>query len=312
MDILFVISEQWGRAMDYVNSMKIFMNVADMESFTQAAESLSLPKATVSAAVQQLETQLGARLLNRTTRQVKLTQDGVLFYERCQNVLADLDELEGLFKQDPKQLTGKVRISMSTRLAKNHIIPRLHEFYEQYPNIEVELSVSDQLVDLVQEGIDFVIRSGELQNSNLIAKPLKPMAIANVCSPSYIKRFGKPKKISDLANHYAVQYASRLGGKTADWEYLENGKLHFVKMKGLITVNNTDAYVECCLAGLGMVQVPEHDILPNLKDGSLVRVLEDFPAEPMPTAIVYPSRKHVSRRAQALMQWIEQVIKEMH
>lgn len=296
--------------MDKVNSMKIFMNVADLESFTQASEILGLPKATVSSAVQQLESELGTRLLTRTTRVVKLTQDGQLFYERCRGVLADMDELEGLFRQKPQELAGKVRVDLPSRFSKTVIIPRLAEFYEKHPHIEIELGATDRFIDLVQEGVDFVVRAGARADSNLMLRPLPGMKQISVASPLYLKKYGKPKNISDLSKHYTVHYAARLGGKPAEWEYIEDGEVRGVKMKSQITVNNADSYLHCCLAGLGMVQVPKHGIQQHLQDGSLVEVLPNYPLESMPLGILYPHRRHVTARARALMDWVESVVVE--
>ncbi|HEX7675082.1 MAG TPA: LysR family transcriptional regulator [Bdellovibrio sp.] len=298
--------------MDSTHSMRIFINVADLESFTRAADTMGLPKATVSAAVQQLEAELGARLLNRTTRTVRLTQDGQLFYERCRSVLSDFDELQGMFQQAPKDLSGKVRIDLPSRLARQLVISHLPQFNKLFPKIEIELGVTDRFVDLIQEGVDFAVRGGNLQDSSLIARPLGRRPQVNLVSAGYIKKYGKPKSIEDLSNHFAVNYSSRMGMRAApaDFEYFEDGKVHNIPMKSLITVNNAETYLECCLAGYGIIQVPNSHLQDFIKSGQLVEVLPKHLPEPMTMSIVYPSRRHVSRRALALMEWMEALIKK--
>jgi DNA-binding transcriptional LysR family regulator len=282
-----------------------------MNSFTKAAESLGIPKASVSTYIQQLETQVGTRFFHRTTRNVQLTQDGTAFYERCKDLLVDMEEIESMFQEGAEGLSGRIRVDMPVALAKNYIIPLLPKFLKQHPKIEIELSSTDRRVDLIQEGFDCVVRVGNLSDSGLIARSLGEMEVVSCASPAYIAQYGKPKNLEDLMeNHLLVHYATTLGAKPFGFEYFENGKYKTIKMKGSITVNSTDAYQAACLSGLGVIQAPRMGMEKFLKEGSLVEVLPKLKAEPMPVSLVYPNRRNLSRRVKAFMDWLDEILRE--
>jgi DNA-binding transcriptional LysR family regulator len=297
--------------MDRFYSMQIFVRVAEMNSFTKAAESLGIPKASVSTYIQQLETQVGTRFFHRTTRNVQLTQDGSAFYERCKDLLVDMEEIESMFQEGAEGLSGRIRVDMPVALAKNYIIPLLPKFLKQHPKIEIELSSTDRRVDLIQEGFDCVVRVGNLSDSGLIARSLGEMEVVSCASPAYIAQYGRPKNLEDLMeNHLLVHYATTLGSKPFGFEYFENGKYKTIKMKGSITVNSTDAYQAACLSGLGIIQAPRMGMEKFLKEGSLVEVLPKLKAEPMPVSLVYPNRRNLSRRVKAFMDWLDEILRE--
>lgn len=296
--------------MDRLEAMTIFLRVAELASFTRAGESLGMPKASISTSVQQLESLMGTRLLHRTTRKVQLTQDGQTFYERCKDLLADVDEIESLFQQTPANITGRLRVDMPTGMAKNLVIPNLPGFINRYPGIEVELSSTDRLVDLVREGFDCVLRVGVLSDSGLIARPLGQLRIINCVSPSYIEQYGEPKHLENLINHLLVHYVLTLGAKSGGWEYWAEGSYRMLPMKGAVTVNNAEAYTCACLAGLGIIQVPEVGVRKYLKEGLLVEVLKNYSAEPMPVSLIYPNRRNLSKRVQVFMEWLTGLMKD--
>lgn len=311
-DTLFIKNEQSEGEMDRLQSMQTFVRVAELESFTKAAESLGLPKASISTHVQQLESLMGTRLLHRTTRKVQLTQDGMTYYERCKDLLSDMDQIESMFQKGPEYIAGRIRVDMPSGFAKNLLIPRMSEFVSKYPGVEIELSSTDRRVDVVREGFDCVLRVGNLVDSGLIAKKLGSLSITNCVSADYIKQFGKPKNLDDLSRHQLVHYVSNLGAKSEGFEYFDavSGKYKNVKMKGPITVNNADAYVQSCLAGLGIIQAPSIGLKPYLLTGELVEVMTKFKAEPMPVALIYPHRRNLSRRVQVFMDWMTTLMKD--
>ncbi len=180
--------------MDKIHAMQLFIRVAELESFSRAADTLGLPKGSVSRQIQALENHLGTQLLHRTTRRVQLTQDGMIYYERAKDLLSNLDELDGLFHHDPSSISGKLRVDMPVGVARNLVMPRLPSFLHQYPGLELELSSSDRLVDLIREGFDCVVRVGTLKDSGLIARPLGKLTQINCASPQYLARFGYPEK----------------------------------------------------------------------------------------------------------------------
>lgn len=295
--------------MSTLDRMQIFTRVAELASFTQAADALGLPKASVSTAVQQLEAELGTRLLHRTTRKVQLTQDGQVFYERCKDLLADVDEVQTMFQQQGAQnLRGRVRIDMSTGMARNAVIPRLPELLAQHPLLELELSSTERRVDLVREGFDCVLRVGPLLDTSLIARPLPPLRMVNVASPAYLQAHGTPRTLADLASHKLVHYASTLGAKPGGFDYSEGGETHSLPMAGAITVNNADAYTAACVAGLGIIQAPVVGVQLLLQQGLLVEVLPQHVAPPMPQTLLYANRRNLSQRVRVVMDWLAEVV----
>lgn len=295
--------------MDQLDAMRIFLRVAELASFTQAATSLGLPKASVSGAVQRLETQLGVRLLQRTTRRVQLTQDGQAYYERSRDLLADMEELHGMFSRDATRLTGRLRVDMPASLARLGLLPRLPEFLAQHSGLALELGCSDRRVDLVREGFDCVIRVGALADSSLVARPLGLLRQINCASPAYLARHGVPQGLDDLAAHRIVHYQSVLGGQAPVFEYLDGaGLCCSLPMEAALTVNATDAYAAACLAGLGIIQSPRAGLRAYLAEGRLVEILPDYAAPPLPVHLLYPNRRHLPRRVQAFMGWVAEAL----
>ena len=296
--------------MNPLDRLQIFHRVAELASFTQAALILGLPKASASTAVQQLESELGTRLLHRTTRRVHLTQDGQAFYERSKDVLADMDELQAMFqRQSVTGLSGRVRIDMSTGLARNIVIPRLPELLAAHPLLELELSSTERRVDLVREGFDCVLRTGSVVDLNLVARPLGALRQLNCASPAYLKAFGTPQTLADLAKHRLIHFVGTLGGKSGGFEYIdEAGTPRSIAMAGAVTVNNAEAYTAACVAGLGLIQVPQIGESELLRSGALVQVLPQFLAPPMPLNLLYANRRNLSQRVRVVMDWLAGVI----
>ena len=296
--------------MNQPDAMRVFVRVAELGSFTQAAEGLGLPKASASIAVKQLEAQLGTRLLQRTTRRVQLTHDGEVFYERCKDLLADLDELGTLFQRGAQALRGRLRVDMSAAVAREVVIPRLPEFLAEHPLLEVELSCTDRRVDLVREGFDCVVRVGTLADSGLVARPLGELVQINCASPAYVARFGVPRALDDLARHRLIHYVPVLGARPVGWEYLDaDGTPRTHAMPGALTVNNVDAYRAACVAGLGLIQAPATALRPMIEAGQLVEVMHGWQAPSMPMSLLVAHRRHLPRRVQALMEWLTAVLR---
>ena len=237
--------------MDKIHAMQLFVRVAELESFTRAAETLTLPKGSVSRQIQALENRLGTQLLHRTTRRVSLTQDGMVYYERAKDLLANLDELDGMFQHDPSSISGRLRVDMPVAVARNLVIPKLPGFLQQYPGIELELSSSDRLVDVIREGFDCVVRVGTLKDSGLIARPLGKLSVINCASPDYLARFGYPETLDDLGSHAVIHYAAMLGNRPQGFEFYNGSSTQWIKTGGVLTVNSTETYQAACLAGRG-------------------------------------------------------------
>lgn len=294
--------------MNRLDAMQTFVRIAELSSFSRAADALRIPKASASTAIQQLEGALGTRLLHRTTRKVQLTLDGGAFYERCKDVLADLDELETMFQRGPHTLRGRLRVDMPGGAARDFVIPRLPEFLRAHPQLEVELSSTDRRVDLVREGFDCVLRAGALGDTTLVARPLGRLALINVASPDYLERHGVPRTLDDLATHALIHYAPALGVKPAGWECVADGATVHRAMSGALTVNNADAYRAACLAGIGLIQAPAVGLRPLIDAGRLVEVMRDFRPASMPVSLLYAHRRNLSKRVHVFMNWITDIL----
>ncbi len=297
-----------GENVDKIQSMQVFVRVAELNNFTRAAESLGLPKGSVSRWVQQLETSMSTRLLHRSTRRVQLTQDGQVFYERCKELLANIDELESMFQSTPTTVSGKLRVDMPLTMATHLVLPRLAEFLNRYPALEIELSSTDHRVDVVREGFDCVISVGHLKDSGLIARPLGHLQVVNCASPDYLHRYGTPENPDQLGHHAMVIYDQALRSRASEFEYLEGKELKTVKSGGAVTVNSTSTYAVACLSGLGIIQVPLIGVRNYLASGQLVSILTQFRAPPMPVTLVYPHRRHLSRRVKIFMDWLSEIM----
>lgn len=293
--------------MDRIEQCRIFARVVETGSFTRAAETLGQPRSTVSTAVQALEVRVGARLLVRTTRSVTPTPDGLAFYEHCVRLVADMDEAEDLFRHERGPVQGVLRVSLPARIGRLIVAPALPEFVAAHPGIRLELGVTDRPVNLIEEGLDCVLRVGSLHDSGLVARRMGWMTLLNVASPDYLARYGTPRTPAELVQngHNAVRYMSPANGRVEAWEWEEDGQLHTLDLPGPVTVNSSEMQIACCLAGLGLIQVPTYDVRALVQGGQLCPVLPRWCAPAMPVALLYPHRRHLSSRLQAFARWLE-------
>lgn len=296
--------------MDRIDLFRTFTRVVECASFTRAADTLGLPRSSVSAAVIELEARVGARLLHRTTRKVSPTQDGAAFYERCLRLIADVEETEALFRQTTVGPSGRLRVDVPGRIGRLVVAPALPQFLALYPQLDIELRVTDRAVNLVEESVDCVLRVGPLSDSGLIARKIGDLPLINVASPGYLASHGTPEHPAKLGVHLAVNYASPSTGRIEDWEWVEEGEVRRMPIRGRVTVNSAEAYIACCLAGLGLIQIPVYDVKRHLDAGELVEVMPGYRAEPMPMTLLYPHRQHLSRRLQVFADWQENLLKQ--
>ncbi|MGD9838530.1 MAG: LysR family transcriptional regulator [Afipia sp.] len=295
--------------MDRIDLFRVFARVVESANFTRAADTLGLPRSSVSAAISELETRVGARLLHRTTRRVAPTHDGAAFYERCVRLIAEVEEAETLFRRGANDVVGKVKINMPGRIGRLIVAPALPEFLAVHQHIEVELGVTDRAVNLVEENVDGVLRVGPLADSAMIARPIGELALINVASPAYLARHGTPKSPGDLHAHLVVKYASPTSGRVEDWEWIEQGLVRTMPTRGRVTVNSAEAYIACSLAGLGLIQIPAYDVRDHLDAGELTEVMPDHRAAPLPLTLLYPTRQQLSRRFQVFSDWLEDLLR---
>ncbi|MDF2624405.1 MAG: LysR family transcriptional regulator [Kosakonia cowanii] len=281
--------------MKNLEPLVIFARVAELKSFTQAAESLGIQKGRASMVVRELEHDLGATLLHRTTRTVQLTEDGRAFYARARDLLAEADDLR----------------DMPAILAQSVVIPALPQLLEAHPELEIELSSSDRRVDLVQEGFDCVVRLGPIVDETLIARPLGHLRMINAASPRYLSRFGRPETLEDLVNqrHRMVHYIRNFGAKPDGWEYPSDDGYKSLMLPGAVTVNSVPAYHDAGLAGLGLIQGGYPSLLMHIQRGALVEILPDLRPEPLTASFVVAHRRNLSPRVRAFMKWTEEVLR---
>jgi LysR family transcriptional regulator, regulator for bpeEF and oprC len=288
---------------DRLHAMAVFVRVVETGSFTRAAESLGLSRASITITVQQLEAYLKVRLLQRTTRQLKLTPDGAGYYERCVRILGEVDEAEGLLDTRAPAPQGKLRVDVPAALGRAVVMPRIHEFCSKYPDIDLVLGFNDRRVDLIQEGIDCVVRIGALEDSSLVARRVGTYQQITVASPLYLRRNGTPQSITDLNQHYAANLFRTCTGRVAGLNFTVDERLQEVYMKGGITVNDAEAHLQSGLDGIGIIQAPRFLTLPYLQSGRLQEILPTFPAPTMPVSMVYPTSRHLSLSVRVFVDW---------
>lgn len=291
-----------------LEQLRIFDRVAELASFSQAADQLGLAKSRVSAVVAQLEVQIGARLLQRTTRRVNLTHDGEQFLDRCKDLLADADELSGLFQPAGSAVKGRVRFDLPNTLARDVVIPKLPGLLAKHPQLEVGISTSDRRVDLIRDGLDAVVRIGVLADADLVARPLGQLAMRNLASPAYLAEYGAPRTLDQLAQHRLIHYSPTLGMRGAGWEYTAGDAVRVHPMKSALVVNGTDAYQAACIAGLGIIQAPFAGSRRLIEAGTLVEVLPEFVAAPMQVSLLYPNRRLIPPRVRTTLEWLATVV----
>jgi LysR family transcriptional regulator for bpeEF and oprC len=293
--------------MDRFVAMKVFARVVESHSFVKAAESLQMAAPQVSRIVQALEAHLGARLLNRTTRSISVTDDGEAYYQRCIRVLAEVDEMEAELTHAKLNPKGRLKVNLPALVAKMVIIPALPDFFERYPDIEIEMGLSDRQVDIVEEGVDCVIRTGDLEDSGLVARRLGNMRRITAASPAYLEKYGEPKTIEDLRDHIGVNYVSSNTGRVRSWDYVVDGVVQTVDMRGLIAVNDVDAYVSCGLHGLGLLKSATFPLARYLESGELREVLKDYCSPVRPISIMYARNRHLPRKVRVFADWVSEL-----
>lgn len=290
--------------MDRFQEMQVFARIAQRQSFTQASDDLRIPRATVTNLIKRLEERLGTRLLERTTRTVRLTQDGEAYYRRCVRLLADLEEAEGAFRNEAPK--GLLRVNLQGTLARHFVVPALPAFLARHPGLELQIGEDDRLVDLVREGVDCVLRAGQLQDSSLVARRVALLPQVTVASPAYLAEFGEPADLTALASHRAVHYVSSATGKAVPLEFTVDGRTSAVTLPAIVSVTGADLYTGAAVAGLGLVQVPRYRVAGELADGRLRVLLPAFAPPPMPVSVLYPQNRQLSSRVRVFTQWLHE------
>lgn len=293
--------------MEALNDIAVFVQVVESGSFTAAAERLGLSRSVVSKYITRLEGRLGARLLNRTTRRLSLTETGHVFFHRSQRGLLEIEEAEAEVSRLQGAPRGKLRINSPMSFGILHIAPLLPEFLERYPDLSLEMNLDDRQVDLVEEGFDLAIRIAELPESSLIARRLAPCRHVVCATPAYLERHGTPQKPRDLQQHNAITF--RYQPTPDEWHFVSRqGEVSRVQVGGSLQMNNSLALREALLHDVGLTLIPTFIVGEDLRENRLRAVLTDYRTLEPSIYAVYPHRRHLSPKVRAFIDFLVQKI----
>ncbi len=286
--------------------MQAFTRVVERRSFAQAASDLGLPRSRASEAVQQLERQLGIRLLARTTRKVTLTAEGEDYYRRCLAILSAIDDADAAATQTVP--VGTLRIDIHSRFAQHYLFPGLPDFLERYPNIQLHIGEGDRLIDLVAEGVDCAIRIGKPADSGLVGRKLGVLAEGTFASPAYLARHGVPKSPDDLDGHRMIGFVSSATRAVMPLEFQVGSGTRLISIPVSVTVSAAATNATLAQLGLGLIQVPRYRVAHELETGALVEVLADYPPTSTPVYLLYPEGRQLSPRVRIFIEWASTTI----
>lgn len=295
--------------MDKIMAMQAFVRVVEAGTFSKAADSMGLPKPTVTRLVQSLEKQLDTLLLNRTTRRVTVTADGAAYYDRAVRLLNDIEELESSMTRAKVNPRGRLRIDVGTSVANLLLIPNLPDFQVRYPDIQIDLGVSDRPVDLIGENVDCVLRGGDITDQSLVARKIGEFHLIMCASPGYLKRHGVPQHPNELDSdrHKIVNHFSHRTGRPWPLVFSKDGQTIEVNGRHSFAVNDSSAGLAAALAGLGVTLVATFMAAPHIASGALQPLLLDWCAETVPIHIVYPPNKHLSSKLRVFVDWVAEL-----
>lgn len=307
--VRLVLSLCDGLLMDKLQAMAVLVRVVEAQSFSKAAETLSMPRSSVTTIIKSLEANLGTPLLRRSTRTLSLTDAGARYFKSCQAILSEIARAESDLSIDVTHPRGRVRVDMPGVIGRAVVLPRLREFEERFPDIELILGLSDRPADLIYDGIDCVIRTGELTDSTLVARRLGQLNWITCASPRYLSQHGEPESVSALGSHRVVNYISNATGRPFDWRFNVDGEAVVMTMASRFSVNETEAYLQCGVEGLGLIQLSEFAASPYLQSGRLKEVLKDMRCAPVPISILYPDGRNATTAVKAFVDWIVEIVK---
>ncbi len=285
-----------------ITGLAVFAKVVEFESFSKAADDLGLSKSAISKQISALEDRLGARLLNRTTRQLSVTNAGAKLYDRCRSIVAEIEAAELEAGQLHSRPTGLLKVTAGMSLGQLHLAPALSAFLETYPEMSLELALNDRIVDLIEEGYDVALRIANLEASSLIQRRLCDIRIVTVAAPSYLERHGEPRHPSELADHACVTYSYVWAGSA--WRFTTPDRSNRVRINPRAQVNNGDAMLPLVEAGIGITQLPTFLLHEGLRNGTLKTILDDFEPTPLGLYAVYPQSRSLSVKVRVFIDFV--------
>lgn len=296
--------------MDRFDAMQAFVRVVEAGSFTKAADTLHMSKTTVTQLIQQLEARLRVKLLHRTTRKVNVTADGAVYYERAVRLLADLDDAETSLSSAAALPRGRLRVDVPSPLARMVLMPAMPAFHRKYPDIQIDMGVSDRVVDLIGDNVDCVVRGGELTDQSLIARRVGDLQLGVYAAPGYLERLGTPAHPRELEDslHRIVGFLWARTGKALPYAMHNNDEHLHINGQHVLTVDDGNAYLAAGLAGMGVLWLPDYMAKPHLAGGELVRLFEGWQMEPMPLYVAFPPNRHISIKVRVFIDWVAELM----
>jgi len=299
-----------GTHMDRFDAMWAFARVVETGSFTKAAETLHMSRTTVTQLVQQLEARLRVRLLNRTTRKVNVTADGAAYYERVIRLLADMDDAETSLSSAAALPRGRLRVDVPSPFARMVLVPSLPAFHARYPDIQLDMGVSDRVVDLIDSNVDCVVRGGELTDLSLMARHIGDLQLGIYAAPDYLARAGVPQHPQELntPGHHVVAFLwARTGKALAPTMHYRDERVT-IQGRYILSVDDGNAYLAAGLAGLGALWLPDYMSREHVATGQLIPLLQEWALDPMPMYVAYPPNRHVSAKLRVFIDWVAQLM----
>jgi LysR family transcriptional regulator, regulator for bpeEF and oprC len=290
--------------MDRFLAMSAFVRVVEAGSFTKAADTMDLPKPTVTRLIQGLERELRVRLLDRTTRSVTVTAEGATYYERVVRLLTDLSDIESTAKQSIARPSGRLRVDVATAIATSVLIPALPEFYRSYPEIELDLGITNRYVDLVADNVDCAVRAGAVEEQFVVARRVGGFRFVTCASPRYLSAFGTPAHPGELdAQHRLLGLVSTRTGKPIPFRFVRDAQDIELPPHPHFSVDDTNAYLAAGIAGLGILQAPAYMVEPALRNGQLGAVLQDWSTPPVPVHVLYRPNRFLGAKVRVFIDW---------
>ena len=287
-----------------VNGVDVLAAVVETGNFVRAAEALGLTQPAVSRAIARLETRLGVRLLDRTTRSVSLTDEGRQFYERVMPLLADMEEAASLVAGASHAVRGRLRVNIDPYFSRLLLAQHYHAFLETYPEMELDVVTRGQADDLVADGIDVAVRFGELSVSSVVARKLLETRIVTVASPAYLAKAGRPKHPREIEEHECILYRDPVTGRPFEWEFHRRKEVLPVKAQGRLLLSDAGTLLTACVSGAGIAQILGLGTQSFIDDGRLVDLFPDWPDEVYPLYALYPSRHHPPAKVRAFLDFV--------
>jgi DNA-binding transcriptional LysR family regulator len=289
--------------MDRFDSLRLFTRIVELGSFTRAAGELGVPRASATHAIKALEQRLGARLLERTTRQVRVTADGRIYYDCCAHLLAELDEVEAGLSNAVREARGVLRVDLRGSAAAQLLLPQVDTFCRRYPQVDLVVSNGERLTDLLRDGVDCVVRTGDAHEHSMTSHRLAALPQIVCASPAYLDQYGVPGEPGDLAQHVGVGWLQRQRDNEARLRLGAGEGLRDYRLRSRVGVSDDESYVLCALRGCGLIQLPRLQVEAFLRDGSLVEVLSHCASPALPVSLLHPSTRRLAPAAQAFVEW---------